>query len=224
MHPAHIERLLLGTRRSAARSSSGLLPQAFGMEVAAVPRRSHPPPAARRSPPRAPGSRCPKRRKRRPDPTARQPAAAHPGSAHAAPRTVGSAPTTPPDSGPPPALLGSCTGGSTATTTPHAASSWAPRLREPTSAGNPIPVSSRAPPSGAASAYRARVVARVTVRLGPRVAPVTVPPDSTFLGDQCYHPARFRRDHCSVRGNVQLYRCAASAQRSPFLWAPGFFP
>lgn len=75
-----------------------------------------PPPSA----PRGPGSRRPKRRKRRPDP-----AAAHPGSAPAAPRTAGSAPAAPPGSGPSPAPRGGRTGRGTATTTPRAASSRA---------------------------------------------------------------------------------------------------
>lgn len=111
--------------------------------------------------------------------------AAHPGSAHAALRTAGSAPADPRGSGRPPAPPGGCTAQRTTTTTQDAAS--------PPVAAAESPLPPEAPPlclpvarfSVAASAHPARVVARVTYapagvpRLGS--CSINVPPGPAFL-------------------------------------------
>lgn len=116
------------------------------------------------SKPRVPGSGCAERRKRRPD---RRPAATHPGSAHAAPHTAGSALEAPRGSGPPPVPAGGCTVQRKATATQNATFSLTVGGRLATSAGSPVP----SPPAYHFLSYRESVVARVTVRPPPAFSP-----------------------------------------------------
>ena len=103
-------------------------------------------------------------------PPARPPAAAHPGSAHAAPHTAGSAPAAPRGSGPPPVPAGGCTVRGKATANLDAASSLPSSGELPTSAGSPAPVTSHAPPSVAPGARRCQGNCTPRPEFGPHQA------------------------------------------------------
>lgn len=164
MQPAPIKPAVDQTFRSAPGLRRGLAPAPAALTL--------PTPST----PRVPGSGCPERRKHRPD---RRPAATHPGSAHAAPHTVGSALAAPRVSGPPPVPAGGCTVRGKATATLNAASSLTVGGRLVTSAGSPVP----SPPAYHLLSHRESVIARVTVLPGQSSALSKVPRGSTFLQD-----------------------------------------
>ncbi|XP_052510427.1 putative POM121-like protein 1-like [Budorcas taxicolor] len=147
MQPAPIKPTVDQTFRSAPGLRRGLAPAPAALTL--------PTPST----PRVPGSGCPERRKHRPD---RRPAATHPGSAHAAPHTAGSALAAPRVSGPPPVPAGGCTVRGKATATLNAASSLTVGGRPVTSAGSPVP----SPPAYHLLSHRESVIARVTVLPG----------------------------------------------------------
>ena len=182
--PAPIKPTVDQTFRWAPGLRRGLAPAPAALTLPPAPR----PP----TPPRVPGSGCPERRKRRPD---RRSAATHPGSAHAAPHTAGSALAAPRVSGPPPVPAGGCIVRGKATATLNAASSLTVSGRLATSAGSPVPST----PAYHRLSHRESVVARVTVLPRQISALSKVPRGSTFLQDKRFHPAQFSGDHRSVK-------------------------